>query len=167
MLEVGSVEVLGTLDMAPVNVQQSKIIPKNDFTKQFGAFKTLQFTDPGTRGGIIHRSIAWNAKGELIASGASDKVVRVWNVERAGNRPQCELKGHSLEVTKVLFNPVRELELASCSKDGTVRFWDVRTKTCLTKLDVTGDLFSLAWSLDGNEMVAGNKVCRGHHQAQI
>lgn len=152
--------------MAPANAQQSKIIPKNDFSKQFGFFKTQQFTDPGTRSGIVHRTIAWNAKGELVATGASDKVIRVWNLERAGNRPQCELKGHALEVTKVLFNPVREFELASCSKDGTVRLWDVRTKTCLTKLDVTGDLFSLAWSLDGAEMVVGNKVCRRRHHVQ-
>jgi len=57
-----------------------------------------------------------------------------------------------------VFNPMREFELASCSKDGTVRFWDTRSKNCTTKLEPGGDLFSLAWSVDGTAMVSGSKV---------
>jgi THO complex subunit 3 len=61
-------------------------------------------------------------------------------------------------VEKVLFNPVREFELASCSGDGTVRFWDTKNRTCSTKLDVGGDAFTLAWSVDGTILIVGLKV---------
>jgi THO complex subunit 3 len=61
-------------------------------------------------------------------------------------------------VEKVLFNPVREFELASCASDGTVRFWDTRTKACVSKLDVGGEPFTLSWSVDGSVLLAGTKV---------
>lgn len=105
-----------------------------------------------------HRTIAWNVSGGLIATGANDKTIRIWNPERTTSRSQTELKGHAREVSKVLFNPVREFELASCSADGTVRFWDTRSKNVVSKLDVGGDLFTLAWSVDGSALVAGSKV---------
>lgn len=58
----------------------------------------------------------------------------------------------------MLFNPVKEAELASCSTDGTVRFWDVRSKNCISKLDIGGDGLTLSWSADGTVLVAGRKV---------
>lgn len=68
------------------------------------------------------------------------------------------MKGHGREVSKILFNPVREFELASCSADGSVRFWDTRSKNMVSKLDVGGDLFTMSWSVDGSALVAGSKV---------
>ena len=94
----------------------------------------------------------------MIATGANDKTIRVWNPERTSPRSQIELKGHGHTVEKVSFNPVREFELASCSGDGTVRLWDTRTKTAIAKLDVGGEPFTLAWSTDGSTLLAGTKV---------
>lgn len=105
-----------------------------------------------------HRTISWNASGGLIATGANDKTVRVWNPERTSPRSQTELRGHGHAVEKVLFNPVREVELASCSADGTVRFWDTRAKTPITKLDVGGEPFTMTWSTDGSVLMVGTKV---------
>ena len=105
-----------------------------------------------------HKTIAWNATGSQIATGATDKTIRVWNPERTQPKSQVELKGHTHGVEKVLFNPVREFELASCSSDGTVRFWDTKNRTCTTKLDVGSDAFTLAWSVDGTVLVVGLKV---------
>jgi len=135
-------------------------VPKNDFPKFFSGLKTQQFADPQSRNApsVTHRTIAWNNVGALVATGATDRIIRIWNPERPGGRAQAELKGHTSEVTKVVFNPMREFELASCSKDGTVRFWDTRSKNCTTKLEPGGDLFSLAWSVDGTAMVSGSKV---------
>ena len=69
-----------------------------------------------------------------------------------------ELKGHTAAVEKILFNPVREFELASCAADNTVRFWDTRSRTCVSKLDVAGEPFTLAWSVDGSVLMVGTKV---------
>jgi THO complex subunit 3 len=84
--------------------------------------------------------------------------LRIWNPERPNARYSTELRGHSAAIEKVLFNPVRDAELASCSTDGTVRFWDVRSKTCVSRLDVGGEAFTLSWSADGSTMVVGKKV---------
>ena len=63
---------------------------------------------------------------------------------------------HALQLTKFRI----DFELASCSKDGTIRFWDTRErgKTSVSKLEPGGDLFSMAWSADGSNMVVGSKV---------
>ena len=61
----------------------------------------------------------------------------------------------------MLYNPVKEFELASCSKDGTVRFWDAKSRICTTKLDMDGEAISLSWSVDGTVLIVG--VVQGKH----
>lgn len=148
--------------MAPPS--HRKPIPKSDFPKYFSTLRTQTYTDTPLRssGATLHRALSWNTSGTLLATGSTDRTIRIWNPERtstanAGGRPQAELKGHTNEVTKTVFNPTQEFELVSCSKDGTVRFWDTRGKNCVARLDVGGDLFSLAWSVDGGAIVVGSK----------
>ena len=154
--------------MAPLPAQR-KIVPKIDFSKYFSSLKTTTYNDYDRpiRGSssTVHRTLSWNNTGTLLATGATDKIIRIWNAERTSTSagagratPQAELKGHTLEVQKVAFNPIRENELASCSRDGSLRFWDTRTKTQVSKLDIGGDVFSIAWSVDGSAMVVGNKA---------
>ena len=47
-------------------------VPKNDFPKFFAGLKTNTYTDPVVRGssGTVHRTIAWNNVGALVATGA-------------------------------------------------------------------------------------------------
>lgn len=104
------------------------------------------------------RTLAWNPTGQLIATGSADRTLRIWNPERPHVRYSTELRGHTAGIEKALFNPVRDAELASCSADGTVRFWDVRSKTCVSRLDVGGEAFTLSWSADGSTMIVGKKV---------
>jgi THO complex subunit 3 len=102
--------------------------------------------------------MSWNASGTLIATGAADRTLRIWNPEKPNVRNSTELKGHSGGVERVQFHPINENELASCTSDGAVRFWDVRTKASVGDLKVPGGPFTLAWTPDGNEIVAGTKV---------
>lgn len=104
------------------------------------------------------RTIAWNPTGQLIATGSADRTLRIWNPERSQVKYSTELRGHTAGIEKVVFNPVRDSELASCSTDGTVRVWDVRSKTCVSRLDVGGEAFTLSWSADGRVMIVGRKV---------
>ena len=69
-----------------------------------------------------------------------------------------ELRGHTGPIERVAWNPTKEAELASCSADGTVRFWDVRTKNCNAEVKLGGEGFTVTWSPDGTNVVAGRKV---------
>lgn len=45
------------------------------------------------------------------------------------------------------------------SSDGTVKFWDVRTKAVINEVKGLGDTFTLAWAPDGESLIVGNKAC--------
>ncbi|KAJ5983790.1 hypothetical protein N7481_005889, partial [Penicillium waksmanii] len=143
--------------MAPA--PRRDLLAKEHFAFVFGNVKTQNYQDPAAKGPGSHtiRTLAWNPTGQLIATGSADRTLRIWNPERPAPRYSTELRGHSAGIEKVLFNPVRDAELASCSTDGTVRFWDVRSKTCVSRLDVGGEAFTLSWSADGSTMVVGKK----------
>ncbi|KAE8152144.1 WD40-repeat-containing domain protein [Aspergillus avenaceus] len=142
--------------MAP---PRRNLLPKERFAFAFGSLKTQSYHDPIARtpGSHTIRTIAWNPTGQLIATGSADRTLRIWNPERAQVKYSTDLRGHTAGIEKVLFNPARDSELASCSTDGTVRFWDVRSKTCVSRLDVGGEAFTLSWSADGSTMVVGRK----------
>jgi THO complex subunit 3 len=67
----------------------------------------------------------------------------------------------AVSLERVAFHPINENELASCSTDGFVRFWDVRSKASVGAVQVGEQPFTLAWRPDGTEIVAGRKVRLG------
>ncbi|KAL4787253.1 WD40-repeat-containing domain protein [Aspergillus varians] len=142
--------------MAP---PRRNLLPKDRFSFAFGSLRTQSYHDPAAKGPGSHtiRSIAWNPTGQLIATGSADRTLRIWNPERSQPRYSTELRGHTAGIEKVLFNPARDSELASCSSDGTVRIWDVRSKACVSRLEVGAEAFTLSWSADGNVLIAGRK----------
>ncbi|TVY94395.1 THO complex subunit [Lachnellula willkommii] len=135
-------------------------ISKERFSTFASTLRTQAYHDPSARGVNSHslRSIAWNPLGTLIAAGAADKTLRVWNPDRANVRYSTELKGHAAGIEKVAFNPVKDAELCSVSIDGVVKFWDVRTKAVINEVDGLGEAFTLAWAPDGESLVVGNKA---------
>jgi len=136
-----------------------RLVPKDRFAYVFGTLKTQSYHDPAARGPGSHtiRTLAWNTTGQLIATGSVDRTLRIWNPDRANVKYSTELRGHAAGIEKVVFNPVRDSELASCSSDGTVRFWDVRSKNCVSRLDVGGEAFTMTWSADGSVVLVGRK----------
>ncbi len=97
---------------------------------------------------------AWSPDGRVIATGASDACVRVWDALEGTSL--ATLRGHRLWVWSVAWAP-DGLSLASGSGDGTVRLWDVPSGSCKAVLvghetTVSG----LAWSPDGSWVASGS-----------
>ncbi|KAM0563887.1 hypothetical protein ACHAPJ_000094 [Fusarium lateritium] len=145
--------------MAPV-LRARQSLSKDKFSSYFGNLRSQPYNDPNnSRGSNPHslRCIAWNPLGTLVATGSSEKTLRVWNPEKPHVKFSTELKGHSASVEKVAFNPTKDAELCSVSSDGVVKFWDVRTKACFNEVKGLGDAFTLVWAPDGNSLIVGNK----------
>ncbi|KAH3906028.1 hypothetical protein HBI56_195610 [Parastagonospora nodorum] len=150
--------------MAPPT--RARSVSKDVFPKVFSKLKTSAYIDnlrPNASISSSHyiRSISWNASGTFIATGAADRTLRIWNPEKSNVKNSTELRtpGASAvtSLERVAFHPINENELASCGSDGMVRFWDIRSKASVGEVKVGETPFTLAWSPDGSEIVAGRK----------
>jgi THO complex subunit 3 len=153
--------------MAPPT--RARSLPKESFPKVFSKLKTSVYIDnlrPNASVSSSHyiRSISWNASGTFIATGAADRTLRIWNPEKTNMKNSTELRVPGAttitSLERVAFHPINENELASCGSDGMVRFWDIRSKASVGEVKVGETPFTLAWTPDGSEIVAGRKVQR-------
>lgn len=158
--------------MAPPT--RSRSLGKSAFSPAFSKLKTSVYID-NPRANVVSsshfiRTISWNASGTFIATGSADKTLRIWNPEKTNVKNSTELRTPGAtaltQLERVAFHPINENELASCSTDGMVRFWDVRSKAVSGEVKVGEQPFTLAWTPDGTEIVAGRKV-RGQEQSRL
>lgn len=70
-------------------------------------------------------SLAFSPDGSLLAAGAADGSIRLWDVSTVGQNPLVRvLRGHRDAVSGLTFSPDGRF-LASCSRAGAVRLWGV------------------------------------------
>jgi hypothetical protein len=104
---------------------------------------SYRFGDPSTfRPGCIVNCVAFAPDSSLVASGANDDTIRIWDTA-SGKEVLC-LKGHSGSVNSIAWFP-DTLRIVSGSSDKSVRIWDVVTGICLAEL--RGHL-DWVWSVD-------------------
>ena len=150
--------------MAPP--QRARPLNKTNFGATFSKLRTLVYADsPNPKlvsASHYIRTRSWNASGSFVATGAGDKTLRIWNPERSNVKNSTELRTPgtpgTVALERVAFHPINENELASCSTDGMVRFWDIRSKASVGEVKVGEQPFTLTWTPDGTNIVAGRKV---------
>jgi ribosome assembly protein 4 len=123
-------------------------------------------TETPIASGAVHKNwvlcIAWSPNAKLLASGGMDNLVVLWDgpTGAALGKP---LAGHTQFISALAWEPMKSHEsspsrLASASKDGTVRVWDVVQKCCLFSLSShTSAVTCLRWSAFGGRIYTGSR----------
>ncbi len=96
--------------------------------------------------------MAFNPKGDILATGGDDKLVKYWNV--ADGKELRKSQGHGAPVYAIAFHPDGS-KLASGSVDKTIRIWNVADGKELHKLDGhPDDIYAVAYNRDGRRLAS-------------
>lgn len=144
-------------EKVPIAVGQSRprfISPS--VTVRWHCIQTLA----GHRGEIT--AIALSPDGELIASGSSDKTIRLWSLQtgellhtytgRSFRFPQ----GHQDRITGLAFSPSSEILLSS-SADGTIKQWDASSGELFSNLQGGWGVSAIALNPHDPLLVSGSE----------
>lgn len=101
-------------------------------------------------------SVAFSPDGQLLATGDTDRELRIWRVADGKNLLTCQ--GHTNWIWSVAFSPDGRM-LASGSDDKTIKLWDVQTGRCLQTLqEAPYQVWSVAFSPDGQFLASGSEA---------
>jgi WD40 repeat protein len=105
-------------------------------------------------GSIVH-CVALSPDGETLASGGTDRTVKLWDL--ATGQLRHTLTGHGNSLRGMAFSPDGKT-LASGGLDRTVMFWDTVTGHQLRILQGhSGEVYSLAFSPDGKTFASASQ----------
>ena len=100
------------------------------------------------------QSVSFSPDGKMLASGAEDNTVKLWDVATGENT--ATLEEHTSWISSVAFSP-DGATLASGSGDRTIKLWDVATGENTATLEGHGvEVSSVIFSLDGATLVSGS-----------
>ncbi|GAA5828666.1 hypothetical protein JCM3766R1_003779 [Sporobolomyces carnicolor] len=108
------------------------------------------------------RTIAWNQDGRRLATGGTDKILRIYLPEK-DPRTATECRGHAGEIQVVRWNPTHPERLATCAagSDKSLNFWDIRQGSKPTSsVETFGENITMTWSPNGQHIVLGNRSDR-------
>jgi WD40 repeat protein len=100
-------------------------------------------------------SISISKNGQIIASGSSDRTVRVWST--SSGQQLLQLVGHFDTILAVAISNNGDY-VASASADGKVKLWRLQTGELVwTSTGNSGRLTCLAFSPDGSVLLSGSQ----------
>ncbi|MCY3872349.1 MAG: hypothetical protein OXG87_22625, partial [Gemmatimonadetes bacterium] len=99
-------------------------------------------------------SVVFSPDGKMLASGAEDNTVKLWDVATGENT--ATLEEHTSWISSVAFSP-DGATLASGSGDRTIKLWDVATGENTATLEGHGvEVLSVIFSPDGTTLASGS-----------
>lgn len=107
-------------------------------------------------------AIALSPNAQMIASGSSDKTIRLWSLEGEllqvwAGRSFRFAQGHADRITSLVFSPNGEV-LVSGSADGSIKQWDLRRNELFSSLPGHGwGISTLALSPNAPVLVSGSE----------
>ncbi|KAH6806730.1 TBP-associated factor 5 [Perilla frutescens var. frutescens] len=101
--------------------------------------------------------VQWHANCNYIATGSSDKTVRLWDVQ-SGECVRIFI-GHRSMILSLAMSPDGRY-MASGDEDGTIMMWDLASGRCVSPLVGHGScIWSLAFSCEGSLLASGSADC--------
>ncbi|KAF0690875.1 Aste57867_17784 [Aphanomyces stellatus] len=100
-------------------------------------------------------ALGWNSDGSFLASGSTDKSVRIWDPEI---HSFTECTGHTDTVNQLMWNPTSTNHLATAGADKSVRLWDAKSSKSTSSVALPSNVQTVAYSHDGKYIAA---LCTG------
>jgi WD40 repeat protein len=103
---------------------------------------------------FLSTSLAFSPKGDIVASGTVERVVKLWDI-RSG---ECvgTLEGHTYPVLSLAFSP-DGTQLVSGSGDTTLVIWDLDNQSKVRQLKGHGFyVVTVDWDPNGDRIVSGS-----------
>ena len=113
----------------------------------------LQDENVDKDGDLYIRSVCFNPDGRYLATGAEDKLIRVWDINR--KEIKTTFSGHEQDIYSLDFSHQGRY-IASGSGDRTVRVWDIETDSQILCLPIDDGVTTVAMSPDGSSVAAGS-----------
>lgn len=100
-------------------------------------------------------ALAVSKDGKFLATGSTDKTIRLWDMSAGTARLARVYQGHSEEVTSLVFSPDSKT-LVSASADQSLRLWTVSLSDDHLNIDENkNSVWSAAFSPDGTLLASG------------
>lgn len=80
--------------------------------------------------------VKWNRQDSHILASSHDKILRIWD-DRKGAHPLRSIEAHATKIYGVDWNRTKTNNVATCSLDKTIKFWDY-----------TGEIDEPTWTID-------------------
>ncbi|MFW9844381.1 MAG: hypothetical protein ACFFEV_07385 [Candidatus Thorarchaeota archaeon] len=103
---------------------------------------------------FLSTSLAFSPKGDIVASGTVERVVKLWDI-RSG---ECvgTLEGHTYPVLSLAFSPDGD-QLVSGSGDTSLIIWDMENQSQIRQMKGHGFyVVTVDWDPNGNRIVSGS-----------
>ena len=104
-------------------------------------------------GDLYIRSVCFSPNGQYLATGAEDKVIRVWDI--ASRTIKHQFTGHEQDIYSLDFARNGRI-IASGSGDRSVRLWDLESNSQIANFSIEDGVTTVAISPDNLFVAAGS-----------